>query len=76
MKRKIKASADGFPSAEALHARYHSHLSLTDCRYTGTRIKKPLSSIEDRGEIAVPPYIILCSPIRNVNERLHLLISV
>ncbi len=59
MKRKIKTSADGFPSAEALYARYHSHLSLTDCKSTGTYKKSPYLHQKIGAMIAVPPYIVL-----------------
>ena len=76
MKRKIKTSADGFPSAEALYARYHSHLSLTDCKSTGTYKKSPYLHQKIGATYRGTTLHCTCSPIRNVNDRLHLLNSV
>ena len=60
MKRENKKPPPVFPPAEALYARYHSHLSLTDHKLTGTTYKKsPYLRQKIGAIIAVPPYIIL-----------------
>jgi hypothetical protein len=59
MKRENKKPPPVFPPAEALYARYHSHLSLTDHKLTGTYKKSPYLRQKIGAIIAVPPYIIL-----------------